>query len=106
VDSWFVIYMDNYNTVSMFNTLRAMPKYNHLVKAAVDILVEGDHQLRVFHVPGVQNKVADALSCLEFSKVLDLVPNLKIFAFIPHTWLSEKAHTFKPSRETLGIALI
>ncbi|KAJ3504145.1 hypothetical protein NLJ89_g8094 [Agrocybe chaxingu] len=46
-DGRFVIFTDNSNTVDIFNSLRALPAYNHLLKAAVDILLFGDHSLRI-----------------------------------------------------------
>jgi hypothetical protein len=41
--------------------IHAIPPYNHLLKAAVDIILHNDYSLRVLHVPGEQNLVADAL---------------------------------------------
>ena len=66
-NSRFLIYTDNSNTVDIFNTFRTLPPYNHLLRAAVDILNWGEHDLRVLHVPGTENAVADALSRAEFS---------------------------------------
>ena len=43
-ESRFVIYSDNFTTVAMFNSLWALPEYNCILKAAVDILLEGKHQ--------------------------------------------------------------
>jgi len=60
--SKIVIYMDNFPTVSMFSSLRALPDYNCILRAAVDILLEGKHELRVIHISGESNSVADALS--------------------------------------------
>lgn len=47
----FIIFTDNLNTVNIFNSLRALPDYNHLLKATVEILNYGDHDLHVLHVP-------------------------------------------------------
>ena len=100
----FVIYTDNSNTVDIFNTLRALPPYNHLLKTAVDILNQGDHDLRVLHVSGVDNAVADAFSRNNFHRALTLVPGLKIAPFEPWTWSPgfKKPLTFTPPRGTLG----
>ena len=82
----FLIYTDNSNTVDIFNTLCVLPPYNHLLQAAIDILNSGDHDLRVLHVPGTENTVADALSLAEFSRALILSPNLKVATFEPWSW--------------------
>ena len=60
-----VIYTDNLNTVQMFNSFSALPSYNEILKRAVDHLlsnVDNLIQLRVIHVPGHLNTIADALS--------------------------------------------
>ena len=44
-ESRIVIYSDNFAAVAMFNSLRALPEYNCILKAAVDILLQGKHQL-------------------------------------------------------------
>ncbi|KNZ79038.1 hypothetical protein J132_04738 [Termitomyces sp. J132] len=46
----------------MFNSLHASLLYNPLLKAIVDILINQEHQLKVLHVPGEQNEIADLLS--------------------------------------------
>ena len=61
-DSKLIIYTDNFSTVAMFNSLRALPEYNCILKAAVDILVATKFNLRVLHIAGENNDVADALS--------------------------------------------
>lgn len=101
----FVIYTDNSNTVDIFCTLRALPPYNHILKTAIDILYLGDYDLRVLHVPGVDNAVADALSRSDFSRALYLAPELKIFTFEPWSWTPHESGslTFQPPRGTLGV---
>ena len=102
----FLIYTDNSNTVDIFNTFRALPPYNHLLKTAVDILNHGNNDLRVLHVPGVDNAVADALSRADFYRALGLVPNLKILTFDPWSWSPDRKGSlaFLPPRGTLGEA--
>ena len=102
--SRFLIYTDNSNTVDIFNTLRALPDYNHLLLTAVDILDEGHHDLRVLHVPGVKNGVADALSRLQLTRALELVPGLKISPFQPWSWTKVAGNklSFQPPQSTLG----
>ncbi|PBK69278.1 hypothetical protein ARMSODRAFT_988562 [Armillaria solidipes] len=63
---------DNQNTVDIFNSLKATPFYNTILKSAVDILVSHDIDLRVVHVPGLENERAK-----------DLVPDLIILPFLP-----------------------
>ena len=100
----FLIYTDNSNTVDIFSSLRALPPYNHLLKTAMDILNLGDNDMRVLHVPGVDNAVADALSRADFHRAVKLVSDLKISTFEPWSWSpdSDGSLTFQPPRGTLG----
>ena len=68
--SRIAIYTDNSNTVDIFNSLRCLPAYNDILKWSACILLATDHQLRVFHVPGQNNSIADALSRQSFAKAL------------------------------------
>jgi hypothetical protein len=77
------IYTDNTNTVDMFHSLRTQPFYNPLLLTAVDLLRQFDVQLRVFHIPGSDNVVADALSRGRFDVVAMHAPHLRIFFFEP-----------------------
>ena len=101
----FVVFTDNSNTVDIFNTLRALPPYNNILKAAVDIINKGDHNIRVLHVPGAENTVADALSRADFQRALDAVPDLKISTFEPWDWApkADGSITFQPPRRMLGV---
>ncbi|KAF9039505.1 hypothetical protein BDZ89DRAFT_1214432 [Hymenopellis radicata] len=83
------IFTDNTNTVNIFDTLRALPDYNPILKAAVDIRIRSNIDLRVVHISGELNTVADALSRDYLDVAQSLVPNLYI-------------DTFKPPRLTLG----
>jgi hypothetical protein len=70
----------------MFNTLSALPAYNEILKAAVDHLlldVNNPIQLRVVHVSGQLNMIADALSRGELYTVVDNVPDIVIDNFSP-----------------------
>ena len=100
----FLLYTDNSNTVDVFSSLRALPPYNHLLKTAVDILDMGDSDMRVLHVPGVDNAVADALSRADFDRAISLSPGLKISCFEPWSWspTGQGSLTFQPPRGTLG----
>jgi hypothetical protein len=103
--SRFIIYTDNSNTVDIFNTLRALPSYNHLLRAAVDILLDGKHDVRVLHIQGCDNVVADALSRARFQQALHLIPTLKISPFDPWSWAphADGTITFQPPRHALGV---
>ena len=84
--STLTIYTDNLNTVQMFNSLSALPAYNEILKAAMDHLmtdVDKFIQLRVVHVPGHLNTIADALSRGELYTVVDNIPNIVINIFSP-----------------------
>ena len=104
--SKILIYSDNSTTIAMFNSLRALPEYNCILKAAVDILLKGKHQLRVLHIAGQSNTVADALSRGEFMHALDLQPTLTIQSFKPYQIVEhhQSPPMLKPPRRTLGRA--
>jgi hypothetical protein len=81
-----VIYTDNMNTVHMFNSLSALPAYNNILKLAVDHLLsdyKNPIQLRVIHIPGDENTIADALSRGNLHTVVDNIPNITIDNFSP-----------------------
>ncbi|PPQ96749.1 hypothetical protein CVT26_010234 [Gymnopilus dilepis] len=81
-----VIYTDNYNTVQIFNSLRCDDKYNIILKSSVDILIDSQIDLRVLHIPGDSNVVADSLSRFQFQNAIDIVPELSISPFQPPLW--------------------
>lgn len=59
------IFTDNTNTVDILNFMRGLPAYNYM-RSSVDVRMKTHHQLPVFHVPGHENGVANAISCHEF----------------------------------------
>jgi hypothetical protein len=104
--SKIVIYCDNSVTVAMFNSLRALPDYNCILKAAVDILLLKDFQLRVLHIAGERNTVADALSRADFMKALRLHPGLNIKTFEPYLRIDRRQlppRLQPPRRLPLGV---
>ena len=78
-----LIYSDNTNTVDIFHSLRARPAYNELLKFTVSLPIKHNISLRVVHVPGVDNIVADSLSRFENTKALAACPGLTISTFQP-----------------------
>jgi hypothetical protein len=57
-----LIYTDNDNTVAIFNMLRCLPHYNSILIDAADICITTNIHLRVIHIPGELNCIADAIS--------------------------------------------
>jgi hypothetical protein len=77
-----VIFTDNTNTV-MFNSMRGLPAYNYILRSSVDVRLKSSHQLRVLHVGGQKNGVADAISRRDLVRALFLHPGLRIRFFEP-----------------------
>jgi hypothetical protein len=63
--------------------MRALPAYNYILRSSVDARLKTEHQLRVLHVPGSENTVADAISRRELARALSLHPGLRIKFFKP-----------------------
>ncbi|KAF9007758.1 hypothetical protein BDZ89DRAFT_965477, partial [Hymenopellis radicata] len=85
------ILTDNTNTVDIFSSLRALPAYNRILQVSVDIRVRCNIDLRVLHVPGDDNTVADAISRSHIATVFEHAPDIVL-------------DTFQPPRLTLGAA--
>ncbi|KAJ2932592.1 hypothetical protein H1R20_g4498, partial [Candolleomyces eurysporus] len=81
--SRIVIFSDSTNTVDMFSSLCADQTFNHLLLMASDIVLKNDVDLRVLHITGRDNVIADAISRLQISSVLDLIPNFYLQYFQP-----------------------
>jgi hypothetical protein len=79
-----VIYTDNMNSVDMFNSLRALPAYNPLLTSTVDKIISHSFDIRVLHIEGEKNTVADAISRGNFDVAKSLVSGgLTIIDFTP-----------------------
>jgi len=78
-----LIYTDNNNTVSIFNTLRCLPHYNPILIDTADVSITSGIHLRVLHIPGELNYVADTISCKNFLLAHQYVPDIVISSFIP-----------------------
>jgi hypothetical protein len=85
------IFTDNQNTVNIFNSLCATPEYNLILRTAVDDLISFNVDLRVLHIKGEENIVADAISRRRFTHAVDHAPRLAI-------------QNFQPPQEPLGVA--
>ena len=90
------IYTDNQTTVQIFNSLACLPIYNHILCCSADILITNELDLRVLHVPGDLNAIADALPWCQFAWALDFVPELKISPFQPPRWMLGAAQKWSP----------
>lgn len=84
-----LVFSDNTNTVNIFDSLRCLPPYNDLLKFSVSLLLKFNISLRVVHIAGINNVVADALSRYENTKAVAACPGLSI-------------SNFQPPRVTLG----
>ena len=83
VPSRLLVFSDNTNTVNIFHSLRSLPSYNELLKFTISLLIKYNISLRVVHVPGVENVVADSLSHFENTKAVAMCPRLNISSFQP-----------------------
>jgi hypothetical protein len=81
--SRILIYTDNDNTVAIFNTLRCLPHYNHILIDAADVSIISRVHFRVLHIPGELNYVADAISRTKFELAQQYIPNIMISSFLP-----------------------
>jgi len=81
--SRLLIYTDNDNTVAIFNTLRCLPRYNGILISAADALINEKLNLRVLHIAGDLNFVADAISRNNFALAEQYVPGIIISSFTP-----------------------
>jgi len=78
-----LIYTDSLNCVDMFNTLKAQEGYNAILLFIVRILISSKMSLRVFHVPGADNSIVDALSRHLPMTAASMLPGLQIHHFQP-----------------------
>jgi hypothetical protein len=78
-----LVYSDNSNTVDIFHSLRSLPPYNDLLKFTVSLLIKFNISLRVVHVPGLDNSIADALSRFNNARASATCPELSISLFQP-----------------------
>ena len=92
VPSRLLIFSDNTNTVDIFHSLSSLPAYNDLLKFTVSLLIKHNISLRVVHIPGVDNIIADSLSRFKNEIAISACPGITI-------------STFEPPRITMGLDL-
>lgn len=96
-----LLYTDNQNTVDIFSSLRCLPAYNEIIKASVVLRLDAEVDVRVLHIPGEDNQIADALSRMDFDRALRLRPSLSISSFTPFCPV-EASSTTEPPHLQLG----
>ncbi|KAH9855755.1 hypothetical protein C2E23DRAFT_723023 [Lenzites betulinus] len=77
------ILCDNSNTVAIFNSLRASPVYNAILTSAVNVMLDAPMDIRVQHIAGELNTVADALSRGKLALARSLVPGITLLPLTP-----------------------
>jgi len=70
-----LVYTDNMNVVDIFSSLRCHPEFNNILRDAISTRVKADIDMRVLHVAGDMNGVADTISRQNFT--------------LPHVFLAE-----------------
>jgi hypothetical protein len=79
------------NSVDAFNTLSARAAYNHLLVRVAEMVLLRGCDVRVFHVAGMSNTVADSLSRFRPDIAVTHAPSLVIHAFRPPPrWLGDE----------------
>lgn len=81
--SWLAVYTDNANIVNMFNSLHIQPLYNPLLITVVKLLLKFNIELRIFHIPGEDNIIANVLSHLWYNIVQYHMLTMHVYHFIP-----------------------
>ena len=96
-----LIYTDNTNVVDIFSSLRCQPAFNAIIKRAVSARVKAQVDVRVLHVPGEKNNIADTISRAKFDDAKSLSPELSIRTFTPPCFV-RKPTQLTPPLFTLG----
>jgi len=78
-----VIYTDSSSTAKAYDDLSVKEGYNGMLFYAVKLLIESGTTLRVIHIPGEENTVADALSRKKFDKFHELRSSWPLQEFTP-----------------------
>jgi len=81
--SRLAIFTDSLNTIQLFDSLAALPAFHDLLLHACRLCLMHHIDLRVFHISGSHNVVADALSQRLFHVAQHYVPQLDMHVFTP-----------------------
>ena len=71
------------NVVNMFDSLHTKPPYNLILISAINAHIRSSLDVRVCHVPGDENPIADAISRDNFTLARLLDPYITILSFTP-----------------------
>ena len=74
---------DNMNSVDMFSTLHAKPPYNNILISSINARTRSSLDVRVLHISGQANIIADAISRDNYDLAHHLIPTLTILPFTP-----------------------
>jgi hypothetical protein len=77
------IFTDSTFAVDVFHSLRARPPHNSILMSTVDVLLAHSIDLRVVHIPGALNCIADALSRFNNDAARVFAPLIDIQPFSP-----------------------
>ena len=78
-----IVKTDNMNTFNIFRSMAASPDYNLVLRSAVDVMLSHNLDLRVFHIPGKLNVIADLVSRYKNDRARLICPGLDIRPFTP-----------------------
>ena len=71
------------NIVEIFHFLHALEDYNNVLQCVSEILISTGIDLHVWHIPGAENIVVNALSWQLFHVLLQYISHLQLSTFIP-----------------------
>jgi len=92
-----LVYTDNMNVVDIFSSLRCRPEFNNILKDAISTRVNADVDMRVLHVAGDMNGIADAISRADFNRARTLAPNISFHDFSAPSPFGKATTTQTPS---------
>jgi len=96
-----IVYTDNMNVVNIFSSLRCLPEFNVILKMAVTMRVTANVDIRVLHISGEENAIADAVSRALFDQARTLSPLIALHDFTPTNTISSR-DSLSPPLTLLG----